>query len=92
MSSSGAKLFRLGNARAKSTHCPAVALLAFESPLMSAPPDVSGSMPALSGAPRMEFLSVVVLFSVLSAIGVASIALFAQLLVARLGLPPAHGR
>ena len=90
MSSMRTKLFRLGNGRSESTHCPAMALLAFESPLMSAPLKASKWMRALGGAPRMEFLLAIVLFSVLSAIGFAYIVLFAQLLAARLGLPPAH--
>ena len=91
MSSIRAELFRLGNGWSKSTHCPVMALLAFESPLMSAPPDASGSMRAMDVVPRMEFLSVVVLFSVLSLRAFAYIALFAQLLAERLGLPRAHG-
>ena len=48
-------------------------------------------MQAPVGAPRMEFLSAVVLFSALPAIGFADIVHFAQLLAARLGLPPANG-
>jgi len=91
MSSIRGKLFRLGNRWSKSTHCPVMALLAFESPLMSAPPDASGWMRAMDVVPRMEFLLAVVLFSVLPLRVFAYIVSFAQWLATRLALPPAHG-
>jgi len=68
-----------------------MALLAFESPLMSAPPDASGWMRAMDVVPRMEFLLAVVLFSVLPLRVFAYIVSFAQWLATRLALPPAHG-